>query len=320
MTGSSDTDYKAIFSHPEMVIDVLTGFVPGSWLEDLDFATLEPCKSSFITDHQASGERHSDLIWRVRCKDNWLYLYLLFEFQSTINHFMAIRMLVYVGLLYQELIKNKEYGPNQKLPFVLPIVLYNGTPRWNAALSTQDLITPPPPGFEPFLPQMAYRLLDEGSYDETELEALENLAAAIFLIENQTSPEGLHKALNRVLKWQNAGKQQSLSTAIAKLAHRVLHKRMPNMPMPEGINDLKGVVSMLSENIENMVLESSRKAKQEGKLEGEAIMFKAMLASRFGPVPSWVTDKINSATSEQLMIWGARLFTAADLTDLFGAR
>lgn len=36
---------------------------------------------------------------------------------------MAPRMMVYVGLLYQDLIRNKQLGPRGLLPPVLPIVL-----------------------------------------------------------------------------------------------------------------------------------------------------------------------------------------------------
>jgi predicted transposase/invertase (TIGR01784 family) len=272
-------------------------------------------------------------MWRVRCKGTWLYVYLLFEFQSTINQFMAIRMLVYVGLLYQELIKNKEFGSDEKLPFVLPIVLYNGTPRWSAPLGTQDLIGVAPQGFERHIPRLDYFLIDEGSYNVDYLSDSENLAAIIFLIETQTTLDGLHKALAKVLKWPNTAKHQALSTAIAKLATRVLRKKLPNTPdAPDSINDLKGVVSMLAENIENMILESKKEALKEGRKEGikeglkegmkqgGAMMLKAMLASRFGPVPGWASAKIDAATADELAQWGTHLLDASSMEEIFKTR
>ena len=36
-----DNSYKLLFSHPEMVRDLLSGFVHESWVADLDFNTLE---------------------------------------------------------------------------------------------------------------------------------------------------------------------------------------------------------------------------------------------------------------------------------------
>ncbi len=42
---------------------------------------------------------------------------------------MAVRVMVYLGLLYQDLIKTKQLARTGRLPPVLPVVLYNGTPR-----------------------------------------------------------------------------------------------------------------------------------------------------------------------------------------------
>ncbi len=330
MSNSSDADYKKIFSHPAMVQDIITGFAPGPWLADLDFATLEPFKSSFVAEFDQADARHSDLIWRVRSKGTWLYVYLLFEFQSSINQYMAIRMLVYVGLLYQELIKNAEFDSAGKLPFVLPIVLYNGTPRWSAPLATQDVISPPPAGFEHHIPQLHYFLIDEGSYDAAYLTDLDNLAAAIFLIETQTSLEGLHKALAKVLKWHDTTRYEPLFAAIAQLATRVLRKKLPaDIPLPSSIYELKGVVSMLVENVEKMILEGESRGlkvgeerglkagEQRGEKKGSAMVLQAMLVRRFGPTPPWVDSKIDGATSTELAQWCVRLLDVSSIEELF---
>jgi hypothetical protein len=36
-----DHGYQRLFSHPEMIRDLLVGFVREPWIADLDFATLE---------------------------------------------------------------------------------------------------------------------------------------------------------------------------------------------------------------------------------------------------------------------------------------
>ena len=59
-----DHSYRQLFSHPEMVRDLLTGFVPGDWVQALDLDTLEPVKASFVTDDYR--DREDDSIWRVR--------------------------------------------------------------------------------------------------------------------------------------------------------------------------------------------------------------------------------------------------------------
>ncbi|HOE21601.1 MAG TPA: Rpn family recombination-promoting nuclease/putative transposase, partial [Spirochaetota bacterium] len=48
----------------------------------------------------------ADIIDRFQRKDTDMYLNLLIEFQSTVDKFMAFRMLTYVMELYRELIYN----------------------------------------------------------------------------------------------------------------------------------------------------------------------------------------------------------------------
>jgi predicted transposase YdaD len=96
-----DNSYKLLFSHPRMVEDLLRGFVREAWVDELDFATLEKVSASFVSDDLR--DREDDVIWRVRWGRDWLYVYLLLEFQSTVDTFMAVRIMTYLGLLYQEL-------------------------------------------------------------------------------------------------------------------------------------------------------------------------------------------------------------------------
>ncbi|MHB8763266.1 MAG: Rpn family recombination-promoting nuclease/putative transposase, partial [Deferrisomatales bacterium] len=85
-----DQSYKLLFSHPEMIKDLLTGFVPEPWVGRLDFSTLRKLPASFVTDDLR--DREDDVIWRVRWGDRWLYVYLLIEFQRTVDRLMAARI------------------------------------------------------------------------------------------------------------------------------------------------------------------------------------------------------------------------------------
>jgi len=50
LNNSHDTGYKLLFSHPEMVRDLLTGYLGGAWLEQADFNTLERVNASYVSD------------------------------------------------------------------------------------------------------------------------------------------------------------------------------------------------------------------------------------------------------------------------------
>ena len=100
-------------------------FVSVDFIADLDFSTLERCSGSYVTDDLR--ERHDDIVWRVGWKKgSWCYVALLLEFQSTPDHWMALRMLSYTTLLLLDLVKTGNICENEGLPPVFPIVIYNG--------------------------------------------------------------------------------------------------------------------------------------------------------------------------------------------------
>jgi predicted transposase YdaD len=160
MAAPHDTGYKLLFSHPEMVRDLLLGYVPGEWIGDADFSTLEHVNGSYVSESER--QRHDDMVWRLKVKDRWLWVYLILEFQSEPDPWMAVRMMVYVGLLAQNLIREGELQEGQ-LPPILPIVLYNGLPEWKPATDVSDCFVAPPKGLEPFKPMLLYHLVDEAA-------------------------------------------------------------------------------------------------------------------------------------------------------------
>ena len=135
-----DPSYKLLFSHREMVADLIRGFVREDWVQALDFDTLERVRDIGVS-HDLR-EREDDMIWRLRWGGRWLYLYLLLEFQSSVDRLMAVRLLTYLGLLYQDLAAAGEIPAGSRLPAVLPIVLYNGEDAWWAKTSLDELIEP----------------------------------------------------------------------------------------------------------------------------------------------------------------------------------
>lgn len=125
-----DPSYKLMFSHRALVADLVRGFIREPWAEELDLSSLERPRESGISGDLR--EREDDMIWRLRWGERWLYLYLLLEFQSRVDQSMAVRLMVYIGLLYQDLIAAEEIPAGGPLPPVLPMVLYNGSGIWTA--------------------------------------------------------------------------------------------------------------------------------------------------------------------------------------------
>ncbi|MGP9417356.1 Rpn family recombination-promoting nuclease/putative transposase, partial [Halomonas sp. AOP7-E1-9] len=203
MANHYDTGYKELFSYPEFVQQLLEGFAPPEISELMDFSTLKLHSGNYITP--LFEEKFEDLVWSVQV--NWqgaiqeVYLYLLLEFQSSVDRTMPIRLMHYVACFYDHLLKAKATTPGKGLPPVFPVVLYNGTERWTAKHDVYDMVQPKPPIFlQPYQPHLRYYLIDEGAYTDKELEQRHSPLSGIFGIENAAASwESLQQAVDRIV-------------------------------------------------------------------------------------------------------------------------
>jgi predicted transposase YdaD len=261
-----DASYKTLFSHPEMVADLLRGFVPDPWVAQVDFSTLELVGGSYVSDDLRT--REDDLVWRMRLRDEWVYVYLLLEFQSTVDPFMAVRLMTYLGLLYQDLIRRRDLAPGLRLPPVVPLVLYNGMARWQVALDIAELVWTGPVGLSIYRPQLRYLLIDEGALGEDALPATRNLAAALFRLEHSRQPEDVRRVVESLIQWLAAPEQTSLRRAFTVWLGRVLlPARLPGMKVPE-VAELKEVRSMLAERVIEWTKDWKQQGIEAGRQEG----------------------------------------------------
>jgi len=187
---------------------------------------------------------------------------------------MSVRIMTYLGLLYQDLIISKTVKTGQKLPPVLPIVLYNGSERWkNAPLDIKDAIGKAPRGLDKYLPQLRYLLIDEGYYADHELESLKSLVSALFQLERQQTPEDVCRIVNTLIDWLKAPEQQSLRRAFTVWLGRVLlPSRYPNETITE-FHDLQEVHAMLSETVKTWPAQWMAKGREEALVQAALKMF-----------------------------------------------
>jgi hypothetical protein len=329
-----DESYKQFFSHPQMVEDLLRGFINAPWVKQLNFSTLEKVNSEYISDKKLK-KRANDVVWKVCYQgQQWLYIYILLEFQSKPDPTMALRMMTYLGLLYLELYKTKQFVKDKvsgypKLPPVLPLVLYNGKTPWHKALDVNDLVIESPLGLEPYRPRLRYCLIDENKYSNEDLIPLKNLVAALFRLEKSQNEEDIREVLRHLIDWLNMPEQLSLNRAFATwLVEIALPRQHPDTIFPE-INNLEGVNSMLAETIQGWYAEAEAKGKAigkakgraegkaEGKVIGEAKTLILLLETKFTVLSDEQKQNIFKLKEEVLEKAVTYIFRATSLEDMF---
>jgi hypothetical protein len=232
---------------------------------------------------------------------------------------MAVRLLVYVGLLYQDLIAAGQLTPTGRLPSVLPIVLYNGERRWTAVEEVAELIETVP-GLERYRPQLHYLLLDEGRYREEELRPLKNLVAAVFRLENSRTPQDILNVLTALLDWLKEPEQSGLRRAFTVWLQRVLlPRRVPDAQFPE-LTDLHEVKNMLAERVKEWTKEwwegGLKQGLAEGQKKGEVLILMRLLERKFGPLSEEQRNRLEAADVDTLLDWSERVLTAHSIEEI----
>jgi len=80
MNASGDHIYKQLFSHPEIVRDLVAGVLPAGWAQALEVEAFERVNASYASEQGKA--RHEDVVWRAHIGGEWVYVYILLEFQA----------------------------------------------------------------------------------------------------------------------------------------------------------------------------------------------------------------------------------------------
>ncbi|TXL19016.1 transposase, partial [Methylococcaceae bacterium HT5] len=251
--------YKNIFSYPQMVQQLLEGFVDQHWVADLDFSSLAKTSGHYVSDDLR--ERSDDLVWKARWKDTEVYIYLLLEFQSTPDYFMAVRVSNYISLLYQDLIKSKSVKKGDKLPFVLPIVLHRGDELWDCVVDINDLVVESAPELVQYKPSQKYLLIDVAAYENEALEAVHNMVSTLFQLENSSDDTAVY-LINRLYDLVKNG-DNDLQWALKLWVEFVLAQKLEGVQL-EQAQTLGEVATMLANNR----IPWTQRWLEQGKAEG----------------------------------------------------
>ncbi|MEO7496976.1 MAG: Rpn family recombination-promoting nuclease/putative transposase [Massilia sp.] len=326
MSGAHDLEYKQLFGHPELVRDLLAGFTPFACFAGLPPEAFERVNASFVSE--ATVERRGDMLWRVRLDAECVYVFLLLEFQSRSDHWMALRMQVYVGLLYQDLVKRHQVRVRDKLPTVLPLVFYNGSKAWRAHTDLGALMTPSPDGLAPFQPVQRYVLIDQHTFDPVVLASQHNLLANLFQIELSATSAVLHKALTLFSAWLSGQAASPLRDTLARWVERrydvqKLQQKSGHLEPPEEID--MGERFFRTKSIAEIFRDEARdEGRKEGLEAGQLLamrsVVKGQLHKRFGRLPSEHVARIDAAGLDQLNLWADRLMDGRSIAEVLEER
>ncbi len=309
-----DALYHRLFSHPLMVEQLLRDFVPAAMAAGLDFGRLQRVNAKF----HAGRRREGDVVWRLPTASGGdIYLYLLLEFQSDSDWWMAVRAQVYEGLLWQHVIAETGLKTGERLPPVMMLALYNGERRWSAPTDLADLIALPADSpLWHWQPQIRYHLLDMGAFAGDELARRDSLTALLFRLEQRHPPEELEGLIDEVIGWfgRHPGADE-IKRLFTELVRQAIEDEGTALAVPDDLLEMRTMLPTLRESWKREWL---AQGKAEGLAQGKAEALVRLIEKRYGPLPPASRERIMSADAATIEAWLDRVMDAPSLEALFG--
>lgn len=220
---------------------------------------LEKQNTNFITKYNEQLE--TDILYRIRDTK----IFILIEHQSTVDYFMAKRILYYSTEIMREMEKEIDCSNKKILPIIYPIVLYTGKTRWTAKTSLTNLQQKIPEISSAL--NLTYRLVDINHYTKEELLKEQSSIAKAMLLEKIKNKDELIEILEKIVK-------QKLSTEEKKFIMDLLTNIVTEEIGEEKAKELKEKLKekvgekMVTENLRNIFRMNYNEGVEKGLQKG----------------------------------------------------
>ena len=142
-----DSSSKIIFADPILCAQFLRNYTGIPLLRNVQPEDIEDVSERFV--HMFTEERNSDVVKRVRMKDDEtpFYLISLIEHKSDVDYNVVMQIFRYMAFIWEDYEKEAERqqagisrSKSFRYPPILPIVFYDGEDNWTAAVSLHDRV------------------------------------------------------------------------------------------------------------------------------------------------------------------------------------
>jgi predicted transposase YdaD len=341
MSGLHDLFARYTFGHPERAAAELRAVLPAHVVSEVDWSSLKREHGSVVDPELRETE--SDLLFTARLQTGHpLLLYVLLEHQSSVDRWMALRMLRYVVRQVERW--RQEHPGSQVLPvIIIPLVMYHGPEgTWTAPRRVEDLFDLPEGEEErerwrALVPRFEYLLDDLTAEREAALSARPGppLARLAWLVlrygrtgelarklpdwvalfaQMQSAPEGAEHlvVIIRYLVWTEG---KAVHTAARRVLHSVMDRQQAEELMRSWAEEM--IEEGLQKGLEKGLARGREEGLAQGRLQARAEAVLRILTRRGVHVDESSRQHILSCTDgETLDRWFDRALNATTLSEV----
>ena len=324
-----DALFKSVFQQPENAAAELQHVLSAEHVSAIDWSTLKLEPGSYVDEKLA--DQHSDLLFSAdaQASGERVFVYLLFEHQSTPEPKMALRLLSYMVSIWERF-SDDDKNKALPLPLIVPAVLSQVVGGWKAATRFSELFSPNLGAVaDAVLPDFSYAVDDLHRTDDANLRArgvAQQARLALWLMRDARDGALL---LRRLVDWldeleelaQTPGGERALAPLLSYVVRvssdlqleqfrAILKKRAP------------AAESITMTIAEQLLAEGEARGQARGVVQGElrraAASILTVLDARELSVTAEVRARIEDCQDlEVLQHWLTRAATAVSVDGVF---
>ncbi len=150
----------------------------------INYSSLKIEKDSWINSMLI--QHCADVLYRAETEDTAQQLLLLFEHKSYVDTSVALQNYRNTSEIFEEEQKQKK-SSTQKLPTVIPVIIYHGNLPWNRSNSINTIFEIIK-GAEQYIPQQRNVIIDLNSISDEDIEGIVEVKAFILALKYSRSP------------------------------------------------------------------------------------------------------------------------------------
>jgi len=245
---------------------------------------------------------------KINGKDG--YIYILFEHKSYNDPRVLLQLLKYILRIWEEKYNTK----TNKLPIIIPLVIYNGENKWNIETKLINLIEgieELPEIMKQYIPTYQYEIYDFSPEEKLGIVGLANLKAILQTtrVARVRTGEKFDEELRRAFEFLVGIKDKKTFNELFESCMLYLMYTRDDIniekvkEVAKKVMDERGELIMtIAEKLKNEGMEKGKiEGERKGKLEGERELIIEILNQRFGEdFDKRLEEKIRKANEETI--------------------